>query len=73
MLGKIKTQICKRENSKNGQADLKKSELLEIKITEIKNSTEVYKSRLDTAKERIPKSEDRTEGIPQNAAQGEKR
>ena len=52
---------------------MKKSELLEIKIIEIKNSTEVYKSRLDTAKERIAKSENRTEGIPQDAAQGEKR
>lgn len=41
-------------------------------MAEIKNSTEVYKNRLDVAKEKITKSDHRNEGISQNAAQGER-
>lgn len=41
-------------------------------MAEIKNSAEVYKNRLDVAKERITKSDHRNEGISQNAAQGER-
>lgn len=42
-------------------------------MTEIKNSTDVYKNRLDVAKEKITKPDHRNEGILQNAAQGKKR
>lgn len=42
-------------------------------MIEIKNSPDVYKNRLDVAKEKITKPDHRNEGISQNTAQGEKR